>query len=185
MSPTTKKFIHGVAALFESEIEAEQRKFDEIEAARRDRERREQIFRRAAALRDAVVNARREASELAGDVDRLLTFPVERIYESFLRRMINVEAAAERLGQIEIITRHKAAILKFADETIIAPAEKALANFEKENATGLAALGDLQPADELQPNPAKSNYGDNFPVTFLLPTDGVRKSFGLLPENKS
>lgn len=147
MSPTIKKFVNGVAIIFESEVQREQRELAEIENRRREREAREHIVRQAAVLRDKLPDAEAMYSAKCTEANRLINFSSDRVIDEFVQGLISIEVCGDRLAQIESAIKNAAAIKKRAHEYFVGTAERQLAEFEKQNAAALKGV-QITAADE-------------------------------------
>lgn len=155
-----KSFINSIPAIFQSEKERERLAIEEIENARRDRERREQIARQAGMLRDKVTEARLKTAAIGEQIDHVANFSFEDIYRNFIQGITPIDKLAELLAEREAVAKHATAVKKMAHVHFVVTAERESADFERANAAALRGV-QLTPADEpafTAANLAKDHY---------------------------
>jgi hypothetical protein len=137
---TMKKFVNSVTSIFQSEVEREQRALAELERQRQAREARQIIVGQAAALSDRVTEAEAQCLAKCADVDRLVKFSFEELYQGFIAGTVSIETVAERLAGREAVARHAEKIKKQAHKYFVTTAENRLAAFKKEHADELKGI---------------------------------------------
>jgi len=147
IEPMNTKFLHGVAKIFESDVECERREQLQLDQRRQARLARQQIVEQAARLRDRIDDAQRVCDSRCAQFDRLALHSTDELYQGFATGNLTAVSLAERLAQLEAALKHRDAVLARIRAETVTLAETALISYESAHAEALKGVS-LTPENE-------------------------------------